>query len=856
MRTVRIAVAVRLGVMLAVSGGLMNGWALPTKAQISASAESSSPTEAANPTAQVQTPVVLSEVERSANTVSDWMAQMEAARVQITNVRVERSDTGLQLILETANGTLQEPQTRVIGNALIVEIANAAIAQEFSQADPIEGIALVEVTGLPGDRVRVAITGMDAPPVAQISSDTQQLTLSVAVGAAADAGDDDAIQVVVTGEQDEGYSPSTSSVTRFDAPLLDTPLSIQVIPQQVFRDQGANSLTEALQSASSVVASFNSPRDIFNALTIRGFRAFNNSLRNGITQNDIFALPTDLANIERLEIIGGPASILSGQVQPGGVINFVTEQPLRSPFYEVRGSYGSFNTFRGAFDISGPLNADQSLLYRLNSSISGSDTFIEAIDPRRQFLIAPVISWQVDEDTLFTLETQYVDADSPNDVGLPREGTLVDNPNGELPRDRHLGDPEFDRAERRVFQSGYNLEHEISEDWSLRHTFDFSWAEGYQNQVSLEGLLADGRMIERSYLGDNLIYQNVYRTTASITGNFETGSIEHQLVFGVDYAYSHYRTAGTFGTFESIDIFDPEYGRSPTSADSFDFTTNYDDYGVFLQDRITISDNLILLVGGRLDFSNIYETDNRASATNEYSANAFNPQLGIVYKPAENISLYGSFSRSFETTFGLSRTGESFLPTRGTQFEIGAKVDFDDSLFATLALYDLTLTNVLTPDPDNSGFSIQTGEQSSQGVETRISGEILPGWNIIAGYSYTDARVTEDNSIPEGDRLANAPEHAFSIWSTYTIPSGSLQGLGFGLGLFYVGERAATLPNTFDLPGYLRTDAALFYRRNQFRAALNIKNLFNIDYFPSATFSGAVNPGDSLTVELSLEYQF
>jgi len=275
--------------------------------------------------------------------------------------------------------------------------------------------------------------------------------------------------------------------------------------------------------------------------------------------------------------------------------------------------------------------------------------------------------------------------------------------------------------------------------------------------------------------------------------------------------------------------------------------------GVYLQDRITFSDNLILLVGGRFDSATVVERFNATST--ETPSDAFSPLVGIVFKPAENIALYGSYSRSFQPTFGLSQSGDPFLPTRGTQFEIGVKVDVLDNLFATLALYDITRTNVTTTDPDNSNFSIQTGEQRSQGIELNLSGEILPGWNIIAGYAYNDARVTEDNTIPEGDRLKDAPDHAFSLWTTYQIQSGTLEGLGLGMGLFYVGERAGDLPNTFEIPGYLRTDAALFYRRDQFRAALNIKNLFDIDYFASAGF-GTVFPGDPRSVEFSLGWEF
>lgn len=184
-----------------------------------------------------------------------------------------------------------------------------------------------------------------------------------------------------------------------------------------------------------------------------------------------------------------------------------------------------------------------------------------------------------------------------------------------------------------------------------------------------------------------------------------------------------------------------------------------------------------------------------------------------------------TYARSFTPAIGRSFDGSLFEPERGTQYEIGVKA-LNDQLSATLALYDLSRSNVATDDPDNESFSIQTGKQHSRGIELDISGEILPGWNIIAGYAYTDAEITEDETYEEGNLLRNVPEHAFNLWTTYRIQAGDLQGLGFGLGFFFVGERQGNLDNSYELPSYFRTDAAIFYEGDRFRAALNFRNLF------------------------------
>jgi len=176
-------------------------------------------------------------------------------------------------------------------------------------------------------------------------------------------------------------------------------------------------------------------------------------------------------------------------------------------------------------------------------------------------------------------------------------------------------------------------------------------------------------------------------------------------------------------------------------------------------------------------------------------------------------------------------------------------------LSTTLAFYQITRSNVLSNDPDNPGFLIQTGEQRSQGIELDIAGEILPGWKIIGGYAYSDAKVTQDQEF-EGNLLNNTPKHAFSLWTTYELQSGNLQGLGFGLGLYYIGERQGDLSNSFELPSYFRTDAAMFYRRNNFRAALNINNLFDTEYFETAFDALSVVPGAPLMVKFTLGWQF
>lgn len=235
------------------------------------------------------------------------------------------------------------------------------------------------------------------------------------------------------------------------------------------------------------------------------------------------------------------------------------------------------------------------------------------------------------------------------------------------------------------------------------------------------------------------------------------------------------------------------------------------------------------------------------------------PRFGIVYQPIKPISLYASYSRSFQPFTGTDFKGNLFEPTRGTQYEVGVKTDLlNNKLSTTLALYQLTESNIATADPDPAhvGYSIQIGEQRSRGVELFVTGELAPGWNVIGSYNYTDPRVTRDNTYKVGNLLVNTPFNSVSLWTTYIVPNGRLKGFGGGVSVFYIGDREGDLQNSLKLPSYVRIDAALYYRNNNYQAALNFKNLFDVLYFDASGGSSYVFRGEPFGVELSLKWQF
>ena len=530
---------------------------------------------------------------------------------------------------------------------------------------------------------------------------------------------------------------------------------------------------------------------------------------------------------------------------------------MPDPYYFAEATVGNFNFYRGEVDLSGPINKSQNVLYRLNASYRDQGFFTD-FSQTRSLVIAPVLSLALGENTKLTLEGIYKDLEFKQiSFGLPLIGTIQSNPNGRIPRDRNVNEGTLDADGSRA---GFTLEHQFSESWSLQSAFQFSrYFSSYSDPKGATfptQLLPDGRTLERVYFTADYD-QRDYRFKTDVISKFTTGSIRHQLLLGFDLGRQTANSNGVDREMAPLDLFNPIYGQLPGDI-LFEYDTNTvtDELGLIIQDQITIANNLILLVGGRFNTFSQTDRDLLADTKTSQSGNAFSPRAGIVYKPISPISLYANYSRSFQPAIGQAFDGSDFEPTRGTQFELGVKADLNPRLSTTLAVYQITQSNVLTEDTSNPGFSVQTGEQRSRGVEVSIIGEILPGWNIFASYAYNDARITEDNSIPVGNRVQRTTPNAASLWTTYEFQQGYLQGLGFGLGLFYVGDRAGDAANTFEVPSYFLTDAAVFFKRERFRVALNIKNLFNVNYFENAFGPLRVSPGAPFTVQGSISWTF
>lgn len=658
--------------------------------------------------------------------------------------------------------------------------------------------------------------------------------------------------VEVLGVVESGYAVKhASTATKIDTPIMETPVSVQTVTNTVITDRQYTRLQEVLENVSGVIPVSSVGEG--SRYLVRGFRQ-DRIYRDGLLSNGPnAAFPTeyDIATAENVEVVKGPASVLYGRIEPGGLINITTKKPQAISQHSVDVEAGSFGFRRIEADSTGPLSDDGKWLYRMVGAVQESDTFKDFGQDNR-ILFAPSLTWRPSTDTDFRVSMEYFQGDRQAEYGTPVVGDRPVN----LPRERSFLDPNDPKDRFTRFQVGTDLNHRLNEAWTLRHRFLFGRLDNREVWVDPIGLRADGRTLDRNIFGQRSESEN-YSTNLDLVGNLNLGSTEHRVILGVDYLQgrTHYSLGGNWRDADptlAIDIFNPSYGIDPAKFDTALATyvfpaashSVFKDSvsGLYLQDQIKMGEKWHLLVGGRYDWARTGRGPGTSEAAAEAAVpvrkdEAFSPRLAALYQFRPDLSAYVSWSRSFGANNGISSTGSTFDPQEGEQHELGLKAElFGQRLLANLAIFHLTKSNLLTPDLSTAdpSDSIAVGEQRARGVEFDLSGQVTKRFSVIASYAHTLAEVTKDNSGLEGKRINNVPQNALSLWGRYDLP----MGLSMGLGGVAVDNRPGDLTNTFILPGYARVDAFASYRFKMggeaLTARLNLRNLLDKHYYESS----------------------
>jgi iron complex outermembrane receptor protein len=682
------------------------------------------------------------------------------------------------------------------------------------------------------------------------------------------------LQATTVTSQMDAYSyqpPASASIMRGQGPNQDIPQAINVVPAQVIRDQAPRNLDDALTHVSGITQG-NNFGGTSDTVMKRGF----GDNRDGSIMRDGMPIVQGRslnASTERVEVLKGPASLLYGIQDPGGVINVVSKRPQLQQYnaLTVRGStYGSGkNGSGGGFDSTGALG-DSPFAYRLIVDHEDED-YWRNFGVHRESLVAPSLAW-LGEDTQVVLAYEHREFRYPFDRGTAfgSNGHPLD-----IPATRRLDEP-FNDMQGRSDLYRLEVDHQLADDWKLHFGYSFNRETYDASQVRVTGVNEAKGTLTRSIDGTHNAMSRDQFATVSLAGNVELGGLQHDLLLGIDHEDRKvFRGDLIRQTAQSsFSYVNPVYGQevegSSVRASDSDQTDKLRSDALFMQDAVHLDDHWIVVAGARFQQFDQYAGRGRPfKANTDTSGQAWVPHAGIVYKVDDQLSFYGSYSESFEPNSSIAPlTGgvvldASVAPEEGKSWELGAKLDMPGSLTGTLALFDITKRNVLVANFDSgTGETVYSnaGEVNSRGVELDLTGQLSERWSLIGSYAFINAKVTKDPDL-EGNRLQNVARHSGSLSAVYDF--GSLFGadrLRLGAGARYVGERAGNATNTFDLPSYTVADAFATYEtkldEHNVRLQLNVKNLFDKVYYSSAVNQYFVAVGDARQVSLSSTLEF
>ncbi len=633
---------------------------------------------------------------------------------------------------------------------------------------------------------------------------------------------------------------TSAAATKTDTPILETPQSISVVTREQLDKRDVKTVVEALQYVPGIYTHPGGKDPRFDQYQIRGFDAQGNgAFRDGLKELGSAAnfnhFRTEPYGLERIEVIRGPSSVLYGQIAPGGLVNAITKRPTSETLREVQGKIGSNDLFDGAFDLSGASDPSAEFMFRLTGLVRDSDAqvahFADFVPDDRVF-IAPSFTWRPDDNTTFTLLTDFQRDKSGNafPVSLVTLGpgfTLPARDAKALPL--YLGDPSFNKFDQEQFRIGYQFEHRFNETFTVRQGLRYG-------EVDLDYRYLTGNAVVGAPSTFNRLAVSIGEETSSFTtdnqlqAKLSTGGVKHTILTGVDYQRFGLESETRRNAGPSLNINNPVYWQVVTPPTTLVASTDQsaDQTGIYAQDQAKL-DGWLLTLGGRYDWATVDTLNRISNRRTKSNDEAFTGRAGLTYLFDFGLAPYASYSESFLPTTGTDFSGNPFDPTTGQQYEVGLKYEpLGTRSRLTLAAFDLTQQNVLITDPVNAGFSVQTGEVRSRGFEAEASASLTDGLELIATYTLMDVEVTKSTQGNVGKTPIITPEEMASIFADYTIQSGPFARLGFGAGARYIGESYKDLPNNVTNDAYTVFDAGAHYAlADGTLLQVNANNIFN-----------------------------
>ncbi|GAA4713489.1 TonB-dependent siderophore receptor [Sphingomonas lutea] len=685
------------------------------------------------------------------------------------------------------------------------------------------------------------------------------IAFSVSPARAADAADDAAQgEIIVTGERGEYGVRSTSTATKTNTDVRNIPQALTVISESQIEDQGLRSIAELLTFVPGATAGTGEANR--DQITLRGNNTTADFFIDGV--RDDVQYFRDFYNVDRVEVLKGPNAMIFGRGGGGGIVNRVGKRSTLNAYREGLVSSDSFGGVRVTADVDQPLSGNAGV--RINALYENGDSFRRHVDLER-YGLNPTAGIQVGPATRIDIGYEYFHDRRTTDRGLP---SLAGEPlEG---RDKSFfGDPDDSFAKADVNIAHFRAEHEFRRGVMLRNITHYGHYDKFYQNIYPNSAVTNGEVVLGAYNSRN-DRRNLFSQTDLIWEG-KLGSIDHTFLAGFELGRQKSRNHRVSGAIQGlpgnrVSIDDPTvdvdviYASTPSDANN---RTRASVAAIYVQEQLRPTDWLEIVAGLRFDRFKLEVDDLRAGSSDyDRTDNLWSPRLGLVLKPTERMSVYGSFSRSYlpqsgDQFSGLTSASAQLKPERFDNLEIGGKWEPIEGLLATAAVYQLDRTNSQSPNPDPSLPPLLTGEQRSRGIELGLERSITDRWQVSAGYALQKAEIRERTSACNPAvaqcEVPLVPRHSFSLWNRYDFNS----RVGAGLGVIARSKSYASISNNVRLPGYARVDAAVFYKLpNGMEAQLNLENVFGADYFPTAHNDNNIAPGAPRTLKGTVGYRF
>ncbi|PIF91512.1 catecholate siderophore receptor [Acidovorax sp. 62] len=695
---------------------------------------------------------------------------------------------------------------------------------------------------------------------------------ALAQGTPADAAAPKALGEVTikAAPQDDTYTPTaTSTATKGSAPLRDVPQAVNVVPAQLLRDQGARSMEDALRNVPGVAMSHgDGQRD---QVVIRGFTAIADQFVDGVRDDALYF--RDLADIERIEVLKGPAAVLYGRGSSGGLINRVTKKPQ---FGETSGEasvgVGSFDYRRATADLN--VGISDAAAFRLNAAVEDSGSYRDQQFVKRHNF-APSLALKLAPQTDLLLQYTHARDKRLTDFGIPAlNGRPVNVAASTYYGSSNAAQDDTTTSAMQSFTA--TLNHRFNDDWSVRNVtraYDYS----LDRYNTLPGGTTDpvAMTVGRTRAFILRDEKGVFNQT-DVTWRNQLGGLKQEWLMGMELGQQKKRSESVSGGADRVSILNPS-GAAPVipaanyNADSaIPSHTTQDTAALYWQDQITLAPQWKALVGARYDVYGQETRFDRKLATLSRTDKKLSPRAGLVWQPSDTVSYYVSYSKSFQPSaeaFALATNITAAEPEITQNKEIGVKLDLlDGKLNLTGALFNLERTNIKNTDPANPSRQINVGTQRTNGFELTANGRLPGRWDVSAGYAYLDGRMTKSLATTTSSQLPTAAVPALGKVPALTPRNSAFawvmkdlgQGLRLGGGVNHVGERFTSLTNLVTLPAYTTVDAALQYTLGQWDLDVNVKNLANRKYYVSSHGSNdnLILPGSPRALQVTLRTHF